>query len=118
MLESDASASLATTRATADAPDLMLIYLRRRAEAEETFRAATRRAWLTHCKGWANGLADAGSRDKMHEMHALADAFGIRLRARCPSLRRLSRSCATCSPTPPRDRRMRAYTTRPWARTT
>ena len=58
----------------------MLIYLRRRAEAEETFRAATRRAWLTHCKGWANGLADAGSRDKMHEMHALADAFGIRLR--------------------------------------
>ena len=42
-----------------------------RAEAEETFRAATRRAWLTHCKGWANGLADAladaGSRDKMHE---------------------------------------------------
>ena len=78
MIESDASASLATTRATADAPDL--IYLRRRAEAEETFRAATRRAWLTHCKGWANGLADAGSRDKMHEMHALADAFGIRLR--------------------------------------
>ena len=42
MIESDASASLATTRATADAPDL--IYLRRRAEAEETFRAATRGA--------------------------------------------------------------------------
>ena len=78
MIESDASASLATSRATADAADL--IYLRRRAEEEATFRAATRRAWITHCKGWANGLADAGSRDKMLEMHALADAFGIRLR--------------------------------------
>ena len=44
------------------------------------FRTASRRSWITHCKGWANGLADAGSRDKMREMHALADAFGIRLR--------------------------------------
>ena len=78
MIESDASASLATTRATADATDL--IYLRRRAEEEVKFRTASRRSWITHCKGWANGLADAGSRDKMREMHALADAFGIRLR--------------------------------------
>jgi hypothetical protein len=36
-----------------------------------------RRAWITRGKGWANGLADAGSRDKMLEMHALAHAFGI-----------------------------------------
>ena len=78
LIESDATASLATTRATAGADDL--IYLRRRAEEEEKFRTATRRSWITHCKGWANGLADAGSRDKMDEMRALADAFGIRLR--------------------------------------
>ena len=43
-------------------------------------REAKRRAWITHCKGWANGLSDAGSRDKMVEMRALAEAFGIRLR--------------------------------------
>ena len=78
MLESDATASLATARATTAADDL--IYLRRRAEQVERFRVATRRAWITHCKGWANGLADAGSRNKMDEMHALASAFGIRLR--------------------------------------
>ena len=40
---------------------------------------------VTHCKGWANGLSDAGSRDKMSEMRALAEAYGMRLRE-VPSL--------------------------------
>jgi hypothetical protein len=78
MVESDATASLAAARATAAADDLLM--LRRRADKEERFREAKARTWVTHCKGWANGLSDAGSRDKMSEMRGLAAAFGMRLR--------------------------------------
>ena len=76
MVEGDASAGLAAARGTAAAPDLA--YLRRRAEKEPAYREALQRAWITHCKGWANGLSDAGSRDKMNVMRALAEAFGMR----------------------------------------
>jgi hypothetical protein len=78
IVESDATASLATAAAAAVANDL--IYIRRRAEQVSAFQKATRRAWLLHCKGWANALSDAGSRDKMSAMYALAAAMGIRLR--------------------------------------
>ena len=78
LVESDATASLASAGAVAAAEDL--IYIRRRAEEIEAFRDATRRAWLLHCKGWANALPDAGSRDKMTVMYAMAAAMGIRLR--------------------------------------
>ena len=78
LVESDATASLASAGAVAAAEDL--IYIRRRAEEIEAFRVATRRAWLLHCKGWANALPDAGSRDKMGVMYAMAAAMGIRLR--------------------------------------
>ena len=78
MVEGDASAGLAAARGTAAAADLN--YLRRRAEKEPAYREAMQRAWITHCKGWANGLSDAGSRDKMNVMRALAEAFGMRLR--------------------------------------
>lgn len=57
-----------------------LIYIRRRAEQIGAFQEATRRAWLLHCKGWANALSDAGSRDKMSVMYSMAAAMGIRLR--------------------------------------
>ena len=78
LVESDATASLATAAASAVADDL--IYIRQRADEIGAFRSATRRAWLLHCKGWANALSDAGSRDKMTAMYALAAAMGIRLR--------------------------------------
>ena len=78
MIESDATSSLSAALATAAAPDL--IYMRRRADRVPTYRLAIQRAWTTHCKGWANGLSDAGSRDKMAVMHDLAGAFGMRLR--------------------------------------
>ncbi|KOO32751.1 hypothetical protein Ctob_016308 [Chrysochromulina tobinii] len=78
LVESDATASLASAQALAVTENL--IYIRRRAEEIGTFQNATRRAWLLHCKGWANALSDAGSRDKMTEMYALAAAMGIRLR--------------------------------------
>ncbi|KOO26420.1 hypothetical protein Ctob_009367 [Chrysochromulina tobinii] len=78
LVESDATASLATAAAAAVADDL--IYIRRRAEQIGAFQEATRRAWLLHCKGWANALSDAGSRDKMSVMYSMAAAMGIRLR--------------------------------------
>jgi len=78
LVESDATASLATAAAAAVADDL--IYIRRRAEQIDAFQEATRRAWLLHCKGWANALSDAGSRDKMSVMYSMAAAMGIRLR--------------------------------------
>jgi hypothetical protein len=78
MLESDATTALAAARGTAASEDI--IYAHRRADQIPAVREAKRRAWITHCKGWANGLSDAGSRDKMVEMRALAEAFGIRLR--------------------------------------
>ena len=49
LVESDATASLATAAALAAADDL--IYARRRAEHIKAFQEATRRAWLLHCKG-------------------------------------------------------------------
>ncbi len=54
LVESDATASLASAQALAMTENL--IYIRRRAEEIGTFRNATRRAWLLHCKGWANAL--------------------------------------------------------------
>ena len=78
LVESDATASLAAAEATAAAPDLL--YMRRRAAQVPTFAEATLRAWLTHCKGWANGLTDTGSRDKINVMYDVAAAFGMRLR--------------------------------------
>ena len=78
MVEGDASAALAAATGTALAEDL--IYMRKRAQQVPGFLAAEGRTWVTHCKGWANGLSDAASRDKMDEMYALADAYGMRLR--------------------------------------
>ena len=78
LVESDATASLASAQALAMTENL--IYIRRRAEEIGAFREATRRAWLLHCQGWANARSDAGSRDKMTVMYALAAAMGIRLR--------------------------------------
>ena len=78
MVEGDATTALAAALGRAAAADI--IYARRRADQIPAVRDANLRAWVTHCKGWANGLSDAGSRDKMPEMRALADAFGIRLR--------------------------------------
>ena len=78
MIEGDATAGLAAAEATAAAKDL--IYLRRRAGEIPSFREALLRTWCTHCKGWANGLSDAGSRDKLDVMFGLAAAFGMRLR--------------------------------------
>ena len=77
LVESDATASLSSIEATSRSSDL--IYLRQRAMRDPTFATASRRTWCTHCKGWANGLSDAGSRDQMDIMRDLADAFGIRL---------------------------------------
>ena len=59
LLEADATAALATVTASASAEDL--IYLKRRAEEEPSYREATLRTWATHCSGWANALSDAGS---------------------------------------------------------
>ena len=51
--------------------------LRRRARQETEFRATLLRLWTTHCKGWGNGLCDAGSRDKLGTMFALARALAV-----------------------------------------
>ena len=78
MVEGDASSGMATMLAAAGA--LALAAARREAEKEEAFRKAARRAWCTHCKGWANGITDKGSRDKLEEMFAIAAAYGYRMR--------------------------------------
>ena len=78
MVESDATSALAAAIASSTADDL--IFLHRRAKEVPGYRDATQRAWVTHVKGWANGPTDAGSRNKMKEMQAMADALGIRLR--------------------------------------
>ena len=77
-VESDASSALATAIGTAAADDLQ--YAHHRADAIPEYREAARRAWCTHIKGWANGLSDAGSRDKMAIFFGIAKAYGIRLR--------------------------------------
>ena len=76
--EGDATAALSGVTATAQADDL--IYMRARAKENSVSREASTRMWITHCKGWANGLPDSGSRDKMDVMRDLAKAYGIRLR--------------------------------------
>ena len=77
-IEGDASAALAAARGTASAPKLS--YALRRARDVPQFVEAERRACALHCKGWGNNLTDLGSRNKLHEMRVVAQAFGLRLR--------------------------------------
>ena len=78
LVPTDATAALAAVLSKQASSNL--IYLRQRAEEEHSFLEAIERAWGNHVKGWGNAMPDAGSRDQMERMHALARAFGVKLR--------------------------------------
>ena len=78
MGEGDATSGVAAAIGTASADDLQ--YLHGRSQQVEAYRKAEQRGWVTHCKGWANGLSDRGSRDRLHDMFEIARAYGMRLR--------------------------------------
>ena len=74
VLASDATAAIAAQLNKSGA--LVLQMMMRRLRIEPAYTACVARLFITHCAGFANILTDAGSRDKLHVVRALAAAYG------------------------------------------
>ena len=77
VLGGDASSGTATTLRRARSANLTEVSLA--VEAESVYKDVVDSLWVLPIKGWGNGFSDAGSRDNMPVMHALAAAYGIKL---------------------------------------
>jgi hypothetical protein len=78
VLATDATAAAAAMLDKAQV--LALQIMMRRLKGEQAYREAVVRLFVAHCAGFANILTDAGSRDMMDVVHAVAAAYDLRMR--------------------------------------
>ena len=77
LIGNDATASIAAAVGRAKSGDLQV--MQRTLEEEDLYQEHRDTCWVTHWKGWGNGIADALSRDNPAMARRIAAAFGIKL---------------------------------------
>ena len=77
LLGNDATASIAAAVGRAKSSDLQI--MQRTLQDEPLYQKHVESTWVTHWKGWGNGIPDALSRDNVPMALRIARAFGIKL---------------------------------------
>ena len=77
LLGNDATASIAAAVGRAKSSDMQV--MQRTLQDEALYQEHVASTWVTHWKGWGNGIPDALSRDNVPMALRIARAFGIKL---------------------------------------
>jgi len=77
LFESDNTMALAMSQETSSSDPAQYVAWRKR--QEPTYAAVARRSWDTHTAGFANGVTDAGSRDRQDVVEALSAVDGNKM---------------------------------------